>query len=405
MLCVSVILLVSLGLSSSFRIAENVVFEKTQEISVVRSKWIFSFVTDLTAYQGYLEGLRKTLERVDSDMKQVLIGYSVHGMPEHSKLYEGQRREIASLRSLYTRARNELKEILMIQRAESSPRIKRALIPLLGKVLSSLTGTLTKHDLKKVYQHIDALAGNQEQIVHVLNDTLTIFNVTRVEVRRNRHAIRSLTEMMRNMERRMIKVTMETRRHINNLNFFLITYLQTELMVTELRESVEKAMFYMDDVKMGLNQLSLGHLAPTVITPGELKRILTGIQSQIPNHLTLPAPTEDIWYYYKTLTCATLIKDQQFVTLVNLPLLELNSLFEVYQIHNIPVPYLDTKMTAKYELETTTIAVNAPRTQYILLTETDLARCSNPATNFCTLRSPVYDFAGTELCVVALFKR
>ena len=60
----------------------------------------------------------------------------------------------------------------------------------------------------------------------------------------------------------------------------------------------EKAKFYVENVKMQLDPLTLGHVAPTVIHPEELKQILTETRAQIPEYLTLPASIEDIWYYY-----------------------------------------------------------------------------------------------------------
>jgi len=59
MLGASLILVASLALGSPFRVAENVIFEKTQEISAIRSKWMFSFFTDLKAYQGHMERLKR----------------------------------------------------------------------------------------------------------------------------------------------------------------------------------------------------------------------------------------------------------------------------------------------------------------------------------------------------------
>ena len=84
-----------------------------------------------------------------------------------------------SLKPMYTTARRELADIVDLQEAKRS---KRALLPFAGKALSWLTGTLTKKDLRKVYRHIDSLSKNQAQIVHVLEDTLSVLNVTNVRV-------------------------------------------------------------------------------------------------------------------------------------------------------------------------------------------------------------------------------
>ena len=397
---VSVILLLLLRLTSAFRIAENVVFEKTQDITVARSKWVFSFFTDLRAHRTYMDGLQSDIDRAESVVGQVIRASRDKTFPHYYNLYVKQRQELLSLRPMYNTARQELTDIIELQ---ESRRSRRAVIPFAGKALSWLTGTLTKKDLRKVYHHIDSLSEKQEQIVHVLGDALSVLNVTNVRVRENRHAIRTMSEAIGNLDRRLANVTYLMLRYVNNLDNFLLTYLQIDLMIAELRESVEKAMFYIDSVKMGMDQLSLGHLAPSVIRPTKLKRILSDIEGQIPKGLTLPAPVGDVWYYYRTLNCVTLIKDRRFVTLVNLPLLEINAGYEVYQVHNIPLPYLDTRMTAVYEIEASVIAVSDQRTDFLLPTESDLARCSNPAATFCALRKPVYRLGSSKLCVASLF--
>ena len=161
-------------------------------------------------------------------------------------------------------------------------------------------------------------------------------------------------------------------------------------MISELRESVEKAMFYIDSVKMGMDQLSLGHLAPSVIRLTELRCILIDIRQKAPKKLPLPTPIKDVWYYYKTLNCVTVIKDRRFVTLVNLPLLEINAGYEVYRVHNVPLPCLDSHVTAVYEVEACVIAMNEQCSDLFLPTDTDLTRYSNPAATFCCIRNPVY---------------
>ena len=116
-----------------------------------------------------------------------------------------------------------------------------------------------------------------------------------------------------------------------------------------------------------------------------------------------------MWYYNKALTCVTLIKDRRFLTLVNLPLLEVNSQFNVYRIHNIPFPYFkypESKLSATYTLEMDILAVNEAQTQYVQLTTHDLTSCyTKSEVNFCTLRNPVYNVGSSQLCVIAVFKR
>ena len=296
MLCAILVSLVTLGLSSPFRITQNVVFEKTQEVSVVRASWVFSFFTDLKTYRERLRKLKLSIRGTEVALQRVIEGYKELDNPVFTKLFKGQNREILSLRTMHDMATNELENVLMVQ--QTGDRVKRALIPLLGKVLSFLTGTLTKADLRKVYSHINTLAKNQEQVIHVMNDTLSVLNVTNLEVQKNRHAIQTMTRAFADLELRLTDANSQFDRYKEQMAYFSVNYLQLDLIITELRESFEKAMFYINEVKMELDQLSLGHLAPTVIDPQELKRILIDIEAKIPKYLTLPAPTDNVWYYY-----------------------------------------------------------------------------------------------------------
>jgi hypothetical protein len=92
---------------------------------------------------------------------------------------------------------------------------------------------------------------------------------------------------------------------------------------------------------------------------------------------------------------------------VDVPLLDGYSTFEVYQTYNLPVPILTTlqlngsdrplspnsvtqNMVARYALENEMLAINADRTHYVLLTPHELEKCTNVVKDFCTIKSPLY---------------
>ena len=69
-------------------------------------------------------------------------------------------------------------------------------------------------------------------------------------------------------------------------------------MIPEIKESLDKALLYLETIKLQLNQLALGHLSPSVISPKQLQDILYDIQKDIPKYLSLPQDPKTIWYYY-----------------------------------------------------------------------------------------------------------
>ena len=182
-------------------------------------------------------------------------------------------REVTALQEVLEVARQELRYVIGIKQSHAR-RVKRALIPIAGKALSWLFGTASKGDLRKIQKHIKILADNQDQLVHIMNDTISVLTTTNVEVRRNRHAIRSMSDEIHRLDQILANHSHILRTYMSEMHDFLLNYLQIDLMINEARESVSKAMFYIENMKMQLDQLTLGHLAPMVIQPEELIRVL-----------------------------------------------------------------------------------------------------------------------------------
>ena len=71
-------------------------------------------------------------------------------------------------------------------------RVQRSLIPIIGKGLNFLFGTATESDLKTIHNNVDRLAKNQEEMAHIIDENISVINVTRVEMSENRQAINKI---------------------------------------------------------------------------------------------------------------------------------------------------------------------------------------------------------------------
>ena len=61
-----------------------------------------------------------------------------------------------------------------------------------GDLLNALFGTATESDLEGLRNQISNLAVNQNDIVHVVENSMSAINKTNTLVSRNRHAINNL---------------------------------------------------------------------------------------------------------------------------------------------------------------------------------------------------------------------
>ena len=72
-----------------------------------------------------------------------------------------------------------------------------------------------------------------------------------------------------------------------------------------------------------------------------------------------------------------MIHDDNIIILVSLPLLDSGGQFEVYQVLDMPVPYLATNLTASYDLEFRNFGISKDRTRYIVLIKGNIPRISS----------------------------
>ena len=99
----------------------------------------------------------------------------------------------------------------------------------------------------------------------------------------------------------LIRVIQE---HFKHVEMFANVYAQMDLILGGIRDALQRGNLYLGNLLLELNMLSLNHLSPSLITPTDLKRLLTQIKAKLPPTLKLPEDhRSNIWYYYRTLTC------------------------------------------------------------------------------------------------------
>ena len=129
------------------------------------------------------------------------------------------------------------------------------------------------------------------------------------------------------------------------------------------------------------------------------------IQSHLPEFLKLPYdPKGNIWKFYQTLTCSTVLDEGRFLVIASIPLLDKINNFEIYDVFNMPVPHDKTpNMVVSYRLEAVSIAISLAEMKHVLLNDREQKYCISPSKHYCDIRSLVYSIAPSKLCIIALF--
>lgn len=159
-----------------------------------------------------------------------------------------------------------------------------------------------------------------------------ILNVTRIDLAKNRETTNRLIKNVLDIQNELGQVMHSMSAELQELGGFVAQFLQLLMAINRLRQALQLSL---EHVSAQLDMLSLGHLSPSIVTPGHLRDILLGIQTELPHQLRLPAdPNMELWRYYSSLGCVTLIENDKLLALVPIPLLNRGSIFEFFQAIN-----------------------------------------------------------------------
>ena len=395
-------LMIVLVLTSSVNCQQNVIFQKVAEVSTTRSKWTVTFVIDLEPYQIFIKELFQDLYGARILARTMQIDEQSPQNEKHVTNLNKLEQEIIKMNISHSAVSDMFEEYKSLL-----SRSKRSVLPVVGKILGFLFGTVSESDLRAISENVNALAKNQQKIVHVLKESLTILNISRIEIAENRDAINELITVFGRIQQELYNVT----RIFNERMLYIERHVVMNSIVSGLSRSVTQARFYIEHLQMQLNMMSLGHLSPSIISPKNLKAVLTAILKKLPTGMLLPNnPITDLWSYYQVLTCQTVMEENRIFVVMSLPLLDFNSNYEIFKPFNLPLPINDRNdksvtMLAYSNLEAKAIGVNLKRSKYIILNDQEIDKCIHSIAHFCDVKSPIYRINLSKLCIVALFMK
>ena len=396
----SLIISHALGIFTS----ENVVFQKTNEVFINDAKWSVTFVPDLRPFQKLINQIKNDLVHTDEIVKTITNFYESSNMTGYVETFKSLHIEVDLLTDTYNSVYDNFAEYQSL--SVNGHRSQRSLISITGQLMSTLFGTVSENDLENINRNIKVLAGNQKQIIHDLDVSLSVLNLTRMQVSENRRSIMDLIIVVQKLDRKIFDLQQVFSAKFVRLEQFVHTYLQFQMILDEIKQTTQDAVFYLESLKSELNMLSMQHLSTNTISPKDLKELLIEVESKLPNNFELPRnPRKDIWYFYKTLTSITYLEDNEIRIVLKIPLINTKEEYEVYRIYNLPLPMAtkQTNIMLKYTLETDMLMVSKDRSKFSLLTESAFHMCNSFHYRFCNPETAFYQANINRFCVVALF--
>ena len=184
--------------------SENVVFQKTNEVFINDAHWSVTFVHDLRPFQSLISQIENDLTRTDEIVRTITNYYKSSNLTGYLETFESLHIEINLLTDMYKSVYDNFDEYQSF--SVDNQRNKRSLIPLIGQLMSTLFGTVSENELDNINRNIKALASNQEQIIHDLDVSLSVLNLTRMQVTENRRSIMDLIIVVQKLDRKIFSL-------------------------------------------------------------------------------------------------------------------------------------------------------------------------------------------------------
>ena len=284
------------------------------------------------------------------------------------------------------RLKSLLNSITRLYTREPISRSKRSLLPWGGDLLNALFGTATESDLDGLRKQISNLAVNQNDLVHVVENSLSMLNKINTLASQNRHAMNKLVIDLGKLNNNLHKIRslVLTLQLLNIFSRNVISGVNT--ITLSIAQTLENLNIEINQFASNLDKAMRGQLSTTLIRPAELRSILNDISHRLPNSLKLNEfERQKIMWYYKMLP-VTVIPDNNKIHIITvIPLIPLESLFTLYRVVVVPIPILGTNRNSEVIIEGTHFAVSDRGNNFVILDEDELSKCTNSDMSYCPL--------------------
>ena len=125
------------------------------------------------------------------------------------------------------------------------------------------------------------------------------------------------------------------------------------------------------------------------------------IEETLPSTMHLPVSSEDTLHFYRYLHTHILITDEQFLLLINVPILDCAQQPEIYEVFNLVIPH--GNFSACYNISTKYLGITYDEAKAVKSLEDQFSTCQKDNRQFCSLNASIQPLANPPTCIAALY--
>ena len=398
------LLLVTVSCAQQSKKADSFVLKKVNSVFTTESRWLTSFVVN---NEPFIQNVQSIQDDANS-----LLGVLNHYIEQlrdaqdpnnsyHLDIFRTYRTKIKIINKETSKMIVNAKQIQDFL-IESPNRSRRSLLPFLGDFLSGLTGVATQKDIDAINEHLQIMYSQNDELSHILDGSISVINATKIQLDNVIDTVNDLNDLTAKLNHELQNVTLLTFRTVNDLKRFQADYFDIDVHEQLLQANLRLLQQQLLKFKLIVSDALQGKVTPLLVEPTKFKEILQDIQDKIDPRFQMPFEIKtELMKYYQYLTCDVFHSPHGFGIVLSIPLVSIESKFDIYEVVNVPVPYTNTSFLFMYDVSQKYIAISYDRTKFVYLTSTEFNKCSNVHSRFCHITS-VSRFVSRHLssCIV-----
>lgn len=290
---------------------------------------------------------------------------------------------------------NEIQQAMgvPIQRKRRSPDedSSHGLLPVGGRLLKWLFGTLDDKDYDRIMNKFAQLGQTNQKIIHLISEQASLIDVNGKNIAKNIKEIQALTNITDVMEKELERLA---KFQMNTTEFLADLILSSSIVSTSARlleSAVARCQREITYLAHALDVTANGQLSNYILPPSELLKVLEDIASHLPSELSfvLPLRADTISHYYAYARVKSAAAPGHLRLLVEIPLKGANTYFELYRALPIPIRVENSSFSVLVSPKSEFLALSSNRQAFVGLNYEDLHDCFEGPERICAPRSAV----------------
>ena len=409
----------------------TVLFEKLSQIVLSKSSYKITSFVDFSPYaemfvklKAYIQKLKVNLNEQAKKTGQYPPYYKVNGRIQNDidrkrqleieKMLQNIIIEVNYLQMTLVKLEftynkivnpNSIENLNSIPLEDKSTRAKRSVVGSIFKWLFG-GGDNGAETTKQLKNNIAILKQNQNLQQDQIKQLLKMNQLTAVETSRNRKLLKDLTKDMIQINFMVAQLKYQSQQlhaSVNFLNFMMAV----RHKVAVIRYSIFAIQQNLNHLYIYLNTLSTHKLIPKMLMPYDLLALLKTVVRDLRSHPKLKLPVEptkdEIYQYYQIMSASAVMYDEMLLCMIHVPLVDRSRAFQVFKIHNLPLPLPSLNKQMKHKLDYQYLAVSTDKLYVTFPTAEEIFSCRMSIGSFCEINNAIYPTSAISSCEYALF--